>query len=101
MSEAQIKLWYRRFKHGREFVESDPRSGRPSTSRTPENVERVRAAIKENRRLTVRELEEDLGIQRTIVFEILTEDLGMKRVAAKFVPRLLSQEQKEFRAGVA
>ena len=28
---------------------------------------------------------------------ILTEDLGMKRVAEKFVPRLLTPEQKEFR----
>ena len=37
MSAAQIKLWH--FKDGRESVESDPRSGRPATSRTPENVE--------------------------------------------------------------
>ena len=100
MSEVQIKLWYRRFKDGRESVESDRRSGRPSTSRTPENVESVRAAINENRRLTVRELE-DLGISRTIVSQILTEDLGKKHVAAKVVPRLLSREQKEFRAAVA
>jgi len=42
-----------------------------------------------------------LGIPRTVVSEILTEDLGKKRVAAKFVPRLLSLEQKEFRAEVA
>jgi len=55
LSEAQIKVWYRRFKDGWESVESDPRSGRPSISRTLENVEGVRAAIKENRRLTVRE----------------------------------------------
>jgi len=82
-------------------VESDPRSARLSTSRTPENVKRVQAAIEKNRRLTVRELEEALGIPRTIVSEILTEDLGKKRVAAKFVPGLLSQEQKEFRAEVA
>jgi len=51
--------------------------------------------------MTVRELEEALGIPRTIASEILTQDLGKKRVAAKFVPRLLSQEQKEFRADVA
>jgi len=43
--------------------------------------------------LTVGELEEDLGIPRTIV--------SQKRVAAKFVPRLLSREQKEFYAAVA
>jgi len=101
MSEAQIKLWCRCFKDGRESVESNRRSGRPSTSRTPKNVESVRAAINENRRLTLRELEEDLGIPQTIVSQILTEDLGKKRVVAKFVPRLLSREQKEFHAAVA
>ena len=52
--------------------------------------------MNKNQRLTVRELEEDLGILQTIVSQILTEDLGKKRVAAKFVPRLLSREQKEF-----
>jgi len=76
MSEAQINLWQRRFKDGRESVESDRRSGRPSTSRTPENVESVRAAINENRRLTVRELEEDLGIPRTVVSRILQRILA-------------------------
>lgn len=101
VSEAQIKLRYSCFTDGRESVESDPRPGRPSTSRTPENVECVWAAINENRRLTVRELEEGQGIPRTSVSAILTEGLGMKRVATKFVPLLLSKEQKEFRAEVA
>ena len=101
MSEAQIKLWYRRFKDSRESVESDWLSGRPSTIRTPENFESVRAAINENRRLTVRELEEDLGIPLTIVSQILTEALGKKRVAAKLFPQLQSRELKEFRAAVA
>jgi hypothetical protein len=101
VSEERIKLWYRRFKDGWESVESDPPSVMPSTSRTPENVKRVQAAIKENRRLTVRELEEALRIPRTIVSETLTEDLGKTCVAAKFVPRLLSKEQREFRAEVA
>jgi hypothetical protein len=82
VAEIQIKVWYRRFKDGREFVETDPCSGRPATSGTPKNVEHVWAAINENQRLTVRELGEDLGIPQTIVSEILTEDLGKKCLAA-------------------
>ena len=57
MSAAQIKVWHKRFKDGRESVESDPRSGRPATSRTPENVERGQAAINKDWQLTGRELE--------------------------------------------
>ena len=46
-------------------VDSDPRSGRHSLTKTPENIERVRLAIEDDRRLTVRELENDLGIPKT------------------------------------
>ena len=45
MSAAQIKVWHKSFKDGQESVESDPHSGSPATSRTPENVEHVQAAI--------------------------------------------------------
>ena len=53
MSAAQIKEWHKRFQDGRESVESDPCSGRPTTSRTPENVEHVQAAINKVQELTV------------------------------------------------
>ena len=38
---------------------------------------------------------------KTTVSEILTQDLDMKRVVAKFVLQLLLPEQKEHRAAVA
>ena len=49
----------------------------------------------------MRELEADLGIPKSTVPEILTQDLGMKSVVAKFVLQLLLPEQKERRAIVA
>ena len=51
MSAAQIKVWHKCFKDGRESVESDPCSGRPATSRAPENVEHIRGAINNQQRL--------------------------------------------------
>ena len=42
-----------------------------------------------------------MGIPKTTVSKILTQDLGMKCVVAKFVPWLLLLEQKEHRAAVA
>ena len=57
MGITQMKEWYRRFRNGRTSVDSDSRSGRPSLTTTPENIERVRLAFEGDRRLTVRELE--------------------------------------------
>ena len=53
MSIVQIKVWHRCFKDGQESVESDPHSGRPTTSKTPENVEHLWAAIIKDQPLTV------------------------------------------------
>ena len=101
MGITQIKEWYRRFKNGRTSVDSDPRSGPPLLTTTPEIIERVRLAIEGDRRLTVRELENDLGIPNTTVCEILNKILGMTRVCAKFIPKLLTTEQKDLRSGIA
>ena len=49
----------------------------------------------------MQELEADLGIPKTTVSEILTQDLGMKHVMAKFVQQLLLPEQKKHRTAVA
>ena len=101
MGITQIKEWYRRFKNGRTSVDSDPRPGRPSLTTTPENIERVQLAIKGDRRLTVRELENDLGIPKTIVWEISNKILGMTCVCAKFIPKLLTTEQKDLHSEIA
>jgi len=90
--------WFRRFKVGRISVESDLRSGRPSTSRNEEMIAKVRTVVRNNRRLTVREM---TGISVGSCDAILTEDLHMKRVRAKFVPRLLTDDHREQRQTIA
>ena len=84
-----------------ESVESESHCGGPATSRTPENVARVRAAIHTDQRPTGRELGAALGVPVTPVSEILMQDLVTKQALAKFVPWLLRPEQKELRAAVA
>lgn len=46
-------------------------------------------------------LEEDLGIAKTIVSEILIQDFGISCVVVKFVPRLLTEDQNDCRVQVA
>jgi hypothetical protein len=64
-------------------VESDARSGRPSTSRNDELIDRVRTLVIQDCRVTVRELVEEVGISSGLVHSILTDDLAMWRVSAK------------------
>ena len=101
MSITQIKEWYNRFKDGRPSVESDPRSGRPSTSRNDDIIDQVQTLVMQNRRVTTRELADEVGISNGSVDTILKDDLAMRRVSAKFVPKLLTMEQKQLRVEVA
>ncbi|VVC35518.1 Hypothetical protein CINCED_3A017225 [Cinara cedri] len=88
--------WFKRFKDGQQSI-NDPRSGRPSTSRNDYVVANIYKKVRNDRRLTVRELANEAGISIGSCHKILTENLQMRRVAAKFVPRLLTSEQKENR----
>lgn len=94
LGRSTVFDWYKRLKDGRTELEDYDRSGRPSTSVNDSNIERVRDIINTDRRLTIREISDDLGLSYGTVQRILTDKLGMTRVAAKFVPKLLSDEQK-------
>ena len=95
MSRTRLFEWHRRFKEGREEVEDKYKSGRPSTSRTDENVERVRQKVRSDHRLTVRMIADELGMNSKRLWRIITEDLGMRKICEKMVPRLLNEGQKE------
>ncbi|KAJ4427867.1 hypothetical protein ANN_23871 [Periplaneta americana] len=101
MGVTQIKEWFNRFKDGRTSAESEQRCGRPQTARSAAVVERVRNLVMADRRLTVREIAEEVGVSKDSAHAILCDDLNMNRVAAKFVPKLLSPEQKDLRRDVA
>ena len=78
MGRTQTYERWKRFKEGRTSIDDDLRSGQPSTSKTDDNVAKVREVIRSNRRLTVREVAEEVSISKTVCHEILTENLGMQ-----------------------
>ena len=97
MSRARAFEWHKRFREGRGECEDDQRSGRPVTSRTDSNIDRVKQLVRIDRRLTVRMIYEELSIRRDPVWKILTENLEMRRLCAKMVPKILSEYQKQQR----
>jgi hypothetical protein len=63
--------------------------------KTDENVTKVRDLVRSDRRLTVRMISSVLNLKRQTVHEILTFELGMQKICAKLVPKILTNEQKE------
>lgn len=93
--------WYKAFKDGRDTVDDLPRSGRPSTSNTEKNVDKIEEMIMENRHLSLREIAQDVNMSHESVRNILVDVLGMRRVAARLVPKDLNFFQKEQRKLIA
>jgi len=71
-----------------------------STSHTEETVARVQEIIHADRHVTIREVAEEVRTAFGTCQKILTEDLQMRRVTAKFVPCLLTAEQKDDRVSI-
>ncbi|UYV72614.1 hypothetical protein LAZ67_10000060 [Cordylochernes scorpioides] len=100
LDRSNVYRWYKMFSEGREDVNDEERAGRPSTSTTDEKINEVEKMILANRRITVREVAEDLNISIGSCHSIFINDLGMRRVAAKFVPKLLNCDQKQHRMNI-
>jgi histone-lysine N-methyltransferase SETMAR len=64
---------------------------------TEENIRHIEQELLSDRWLTLKEISERLDISKTTVIRIIHEYLHMKKVSARWLPRLLSSIQKEHR----
>ena len=89
-----VARWAAAFMHGRVSSANMCRTGRPRTVCT----EVVRAVIalylEDDRRWSLQELQAHTGIYPATVHKILQEDLHMRKIAAKWVPHALTEQQK-------
>ncbi|XP_041369571.1 protein GVQW3-like [Gigantopelta aegis] len=100
MSRARIFQWHKTFLDGREDVHDDQTSGRPKTTKTDENIKTVQKLVRSDRRLTIRMMAEMLSMNKESIRKILIEDLSMRKVCAKLVPKRLTNEQKQKRVDI-
>ena len=77
-----------------EDVEEDLKSGRPCTLMTDANIEKVRQLVCNDRHLTICVIANKDAMHEEMVRTILVDTLGMRKICAKIVPRLLTEEQK-------
>jgi len=89
-----IKNWVAQFKRG-DFCTCDaPRPGRPKTVTTLEIIVQIHELILEYRRISAKSIAEQLDISLEWVGSIIHEDLDMRKLSVKWVPKYLNVDQK-------
>ncbi|GFO03752.1 histone-lysine N-methyltransferase SETMAR [Plakobranchus ocellatus] len=72
----------------------EPKSGRPNTSTNEENPTRVDELIRCDRRMKIREIALKLEIPKSTVHEIVHDTLGYRKVSARWVPKMSTEDHK-------
>ena len=85
------------FKRDRTSTKDEHSSGFPVKVTTFEMIDKIHYMVLSDRRIKVREIVETTGISQGTVFSILHEKLSVKKILARRVPRLLSEENKRNR----
>jgi len=96
MGVSSVRRWVKHFKDGNMSIQDQPWSGRPRTASTERNKETVYEIIQDDRRVTVDTIARTLGLRHNAVQEMI-ESLGYRKVCARWVPRLLTEDYKDQR----
>ncbi|CAF3821598.1 unnamed protein product [Rotaria sp. Silwood1] len=97
LSYPMVRKWAKRFREGREDVSDDPRSGRPISIFTDENIERVRQVIEDDPHSTYDDITVEIGLSRGIIERIIHDCLKIRKVTSCWVAHQLTDEQKQER----
>ena len=94
ISMHTVFRWVKAFKAGKFSVEDDIRPGRPKTSVTKAIIAAVKIVVEQDARLSVEDIGRCTGISEGSVQKILKNRLDLRKVCARWVPHLLTEEQK-------
>ena len=94
ISMRTVFRWVKVFKAGKFSVEDDTRPGRPKTSVTKANIAAVKIVVEQDVRLSVKDIASCTGISEGSVQTILKKRLALRKVCSRWVPHLLTEEQK-------
>ena len=97
MNWASVFRWHKRLKEGSESVRDDERCGRSKEVRTPELIGRMKNFMDKDRCVSIETISPQFDISVGTVRTIICEELKMRKICTKFVPRVLREDQKERR----
>jgi len=67
---------------------------------TTHNTAQVRELVRSDRRLTVNMIADEVNVNREALCRILTEELGLRKICAKMVPRNVTEQQRDARVSI-
>ena len=79
LSRAQVFQWHARFKTGRTSGDDDERTGRHTNCTTPETVARIQELIRQDRRLTIRDIAKEVEVDCVKKCEDIVPSFGENR----------------------
>ena len=86
--------WIRHFQSGKKDFRDEPWSGAPNTAMNENAIELVTHAIADDPHISIQDTTEICYLSHGAILWIFHEELGMKKVCAKWVPYLLTGAQK-------
>ncbi len=102
LSITQVCSWFKKFADNPDMTTKDAKhSGRPVSDKTLQAKERIHMKLGEDRRRTVRELASESGVSATTAFKLMKKDLNLTKLTPKFMPKVLTQLQKQTRLYIA
>ena len=97
MNRAWVFEWHKRFKEGRESVRDYERCGRSKEVRTPELIGQIKKFMDKDRCVSIETISAQFDVSVGTIHPIIREELKMRKICTKFVPRVLREDQKEKR----
>ena len=101
MSYDTFRCWKNKFESGVESIKNAPKSSRPKFASRKEIVSKIKEIIEGDARFTVRDIARKVGIALSMVHLILKKHLKVRKIFARWVPHLLTNEQNRQRVKVA
>ena len=101
LSFSSVTQWCKKFKSGVDSVEDALYACRPKTATSQKIVEKVTSLVATDTRFTTRHIAKCVGISVGAAHTILRGDLKMRRISARWIPHLLTKEQKNARVRIA
>ena len=97
MNRSSVFEWHKRFKEGRESVRDDERWWRSKEVRTPEMIDQLKNFMDKDLRVSIETISAQFDVSVGTVHTIIREELKMRKICSRFVPRVLREDQKERR----